>query len=67
MITETQKCSNAFSWVPTPTGGKATLSWIARNFTRSIISQMRSSTSLTCAKAVAYKWSRQIDFASLGL
>lgn len=67
MLTETKKCSNAFVWVPTPSGGPATIAWIARNITRSVIERLRDSTSITCAKRVISVWDRELRMASMGL
>ena len=64
MLNETKKCSDSFVWIPTPPGGGATVSWVARVFARSMINKLRNSSSLTCAKAVIYKWGRELDSAS---
>ncbi|SEO89096.1 hypothetical protein [Aquisalimonas asiatica] len=67
MLEEIRGCSDAFSWIPRPTGGRATISWIARNFARSTIDRLRASQSLTCARAVIHKWDRKLDMAGRGI
>lgn len=67
MVLETQKCTTALNWVPRPTGGKATISWVARNFTQRIISQLSDKQSLTCAKVVIRNFRTDIQLASMGL
>ena len=65
MLTEAKKCSSSLSWIPTPTGGKATISWILRNFGKGMINRLKGSQYLTCAKAVIYKWARELDRAAI--
>lgn len=67
MLAEIRKCSGSLSWVPRPTGGKATMSWVARNLSRSTIERFRDSVSLTCAKGVIFKWDRELNMAAMGL
>lgn len=67
MLVDTKKCSRAFAWIPTPSGGKASLFWLAKNLTRSVIARLENKEYMTCARGVAYKWSRQLDIASMGL
>lgn len=67
MIFETQKCSAAMNWVPRPTGGKATIAWVARNFGRSILGKLSDKQSLTCAKAVVRNYRTKLTLASLGM
>lgn len=67
MLTESTRCSSSLSWVPRPTGGKATISWVARNFSRSIRERMRDSQYLTCAKTVIYKMMTELEMAARGL
>lgn len=54
-------------WVPTPSGGKASVSWIARNFAKSILNRMKDDSSLTCAKRVIQVWDRKLQMAGMGL
>ncbi|REL27058.1 hypothetical protein DXX93_11115 [Thalassotalea euphylliae] len=65
MLIETRKCSNALAWVPTPPGGRATITWFATNFGRAMLDRFRDSVSLTCARQVIHVWSRELDRASI--
>jgi hypothetical protein len=67
MLLETQKCSNAFGWVPRPPGGRASVTWVVRSLGRGLFNAHRGKLSQTCARAVIYKWQRQLDLASMGL
>ena len=67
MVFATQQCTTALNWVPRPAGGKATISWIARNFGQSIIRQLGEGQSLTCAKSVVLKYKSTLHLASLGV
>jgi hypothetical protein len=67
MIFATQKCSTALSWVPRPIGGKATISWIVRNFTQSVLRQIESKQSLTCAKEVVRNYRTKLQLSALGI
>ncbi|TMN41087.1 hypothetical protein [Pseudoalteromonas sp. S2755] len=67
MIEETQQCTTALKWVPKPTGAKATIGWIAKNFTQSIISQLSEEQSLSCAKKVILNYKSPMKLASLGV
>lgn len=67
MLQETRKCSKAFVWVPIPSGGKATITWIARNLARSMIERLRNKSSVTCARGVIAIWDRELQMAGLGL
>lgn len=67
MIAETQKCSKAFAWVPTPPGGRASSAWLVRQLGRGVFNHHRSFLSFTCARGVIYKWDRELAIASMGL
>lgn len=66
MLEETRKCSDSLAWVPKPTSGKAMISWIARNLSRSTIERFRDSVSLTCAKKVILQWEHEMYMAGMG-
>jgi hypothetical protein len=66
MLSETTKCSNAFTWIPKPSGGRATISWIVRHLGKGLFKQHQSRLSFTCARGVIYKWARELEMASLG-
>ena len=65
MVAEVRSCSSEFLWVPRPPSGRATISWLVKNFNRSVLSRMKGEISQTCAKAVIYRWGRELDRASL--
>jgi len=67
MLNELKNCSASLAWVPRPYSIKPSISWIANNFSRSVIDRLRDSQSLTCAKAVIYKWDRKLTMAGMGL
>jgi hypothetical protein len=67
MLNEIRQCSTAFAWVPRPTGGKATVTWVARNFTRSTVERLRDRNGLACERGVIYKWDRELQMAGAGL
>lgn len=67
MIVETGGRSEALAWVPRPPGGKASITWTARHIARSIIDSLGDRESLTCARAVIYKWDRALQMAARGL
>ena len=67
MIIETQKCTTALNWVPRPAGGKATISWVAKNFTRSVLRQLEEGQSLTCAKAAVLRFKSPLHLAAMGV
>jgi len=67
MLIEVRRCSAALTWIPVPTGGVASVAWIARNFARSVIDRLRDSHSLTCARHVIYVWDRELRLAGMGL
>lgn len=66
MLSETQKCSEAFAWVPTPPSGRATISWLATQLGRGLFDHHRSRLSFTCARGVIRSWHRELEMASLG-
>ncbi|REL26256.1 hypothetical protein DXX93_06430 [Thalassotalea euphylliae] len=67
MIIATQQCSDALNWVPRPTGGKATISWIVKHFTKSSLRQISTKQSLTCAKEVVRNYKTKIQLAAMGI
>lgn len=66
MLVESLRCTRQLNWVPRPTGRKATIRWIASNFSRSIRDRMRDSHSLTCARTVILKFRTRMELASQG-
>lgn len=67
MLRETQACSRAFTWIPTPPGGRATIAWLARQLGRGVFNHYRSELSFSCVRSAIYKWGRELAMASLGL
>ena len=66
MLSETRKCSQAFAWVPTPPGGRATIVWLVRQLGGGLFNSHRSRLSFTCARGVIRNWHRELEMASLG-
>ncbi len=66
LLTEIRRCTLALKWVPKPTGGPATIKWIAKNIGRSIIQQFKDDISITCAKARILQFQTRLRLASLG-
>lgn len=60
-------CSIAFKWMPKPTGGVATIGWIAINITRSIIEKFRDRRSFSCARVKILQYKTPLHLASIGL
>ncbi|ASD69732.1 hypothetical protein [Pseudoalteromonas piscicida] len=67
MVEETRQCTAALKRMPKPTAAKATIGWIAKNFTQSIISQLSEEQSLSCAKKVILNYKSPMKLASLGV
>ncbi len=67
MVKEIQRCTTALNWVPVPTGGKATITWIVKNFSQSVLKQLGEKQSLTCAKTVIRNYRTKLALASLGI
>ena len=66
MLVDIRKCSAAFIWVPIPTGSVASIGWIAKNFTQSVIHKFQSSQSFTCARAKILQYKSQLMITSVG-
>ncbi|GJI98765.1 hypothetical protein RugamoR57_54830 [Duganella caerulea] len=67
MLAETQKCSSAFCWIPSPPGGQASIAWLIRQLGRGLFNAYRKRLSFTCARTVIYKWRTALDMAALGI
>lgn len=67
MIHETQKCSKAFSWVPKPPGGVASITWLVKQLGRGVFYHYRPHLSVMCAKEVIRQWNSVLIMASLGI
>ncbi len=67
LLKEINTCSNAFSWVPRPTGGKATISWVATNMSKRVLEQFSDKQSYTCARVRVAQYQRRLQLAGLGI
>jgi hypothetical protein len=64
MLSETQKCSDAFKWLPKPPGGRASINWLLTQLGRGVFGAFSTKLSFVCARSVIYKWRRRLDMAS---
>ena len=67
MLAETQKCSNAFVLVPTPPGGRASITWLVNSLGRGIFHAYKRKLSFACARAVIYTWGSALNMADQGI
>lgn len=67
LLKEIGGCSSALAWVPKPSGGPATIKWVARNITRSMVSKFKDKMSITCARARILQYQTPLRLAALGL
>ena len=67
LLTDISSCSDAFRWVPKPTGGRATIKWIVLNITRSIMTDLEEKQSITCMRARILQYRTFLDMAAAGL
>lgn len=67
MLAETQKCSAAFAWVPTPPGGRASIAWLISRLGRGIFQSRQRKLSFACARAVIYTWDSALEMATQGI
>lgn len=67
MLAETQKCSKAFVWVPTPPGGRASITWLVNRLGRGIFRSHQRKLSFACARAVIYTWGSALNMAAQGI
>ena len=67
LLTDISSCSDAFRWVPKPTGGKASILWIARNISRSVMTDLSEKQSVTCMRARILQYRTRLDMAAAGL
>lgn len=66
MLLDIRKCSAAFIWVPKPIAGVASIAWIDKNFTQSVMHKFKSPQSFTCARARILQYKSQLIIASIG-
>jgi len=55
MLNEARECSKAIGWVPRPSGGKASISWLAMQMGRGMFNHYRGQLSFSCVRGVIYK------------
>lgn len=67
MLQQTAKCSNALKWIPVPSGGPASITWLATSLGKALYKHLQNNLSVTCAKGVVYKWGTHLYMASRGL
>lgn len=67
MILETQKCSAAFRWIPSPPGGRASVIWLVSKLGRGIFNTYKKRLSFSCARSVIYTWGTALELATLGI
>ncbi|MDX1472548.1 MAG: hypothetical protein R3309_00170 [Reinekea sp.] len=66
MISEIRSCTTALNWVPRPTGGKATISWIARNLGSSFVRDLeKKNISLTCGRRVLLGLRSELEYSGI--
>src|SRR5690606_27759357 len=51
LLTDIGTCSDAFRWVPRPTGGKASILWLVKNISQSVMAELKQKQSVTCMRA----------------
>lgn len=67
LLSDINSCSMAFKWVPRPTVTGASISWLAKNLTRSIIDSFRDTQSFTCTRVKILQYKTPLELASIGL
>jgi hypothetical protein len=65
MLEEAKKCTKALNWVPRPPRGKATIAWLVKNLTKSVIRSMGDELAHTCVQMVIRNWDRELKLASV--
>ena len=67
LLDDIYSCSAALKWVPRPSGGKASIAWIAKNLTQSVVERFKDSQSFLCARARIFQYQTPLRLASLGV
>ncbi|KKO45443.1 hypothetical protein WG68_10355 [Arsukibacterium ikkense] len=67
LLTDISSCSAAFRWVPRPSGGKASIVWLATNITRSILADLKEKQSVSCMRARILYYRSFLELAAAGL
>ncbi|SFD82505.1 hypothetical protein [Paracidovorax konjaci] len=66
MLTETAKCSRALSFVPRPSGGPASVVWLAAQLAGVGYRNIQKKMSITCAKKAVQNFRSDFQLASMG-
>jgi len=67
LLEDIHSCSAALKWVPRPTGGPASITWLAKNLTQSVIDRFKDSQTFLCARARILQYQTPLRLASLGI
>ncbi|WP_215398270.1 hypothetical protein [Rheinheimera oceanensis] len=67
LLTDIATCSDAFRWVPKPTGGKASVLWLVKNNSQSVMAELKQKQSVTCMRARILQYKTSLDMAAAGL
>ena len=67
LLADINSCSAAFKWVPHPTYGVASISWLAKNLKRSVIESFKDTQSFTCTRVRILQYKTPLELASMGL
>ena len=67
LLLEIHSCTSALTWVPTPSGGPASIKWVVKNISRSVMQQFKDDVSLSCAKARILQFQSPLRLAAMGL
>ena len=66
IISEIRSCTSSLNWVPRPTGGKATISWIVRNLGSSFARDLKKKNiSLTCGRRVLLGLKTELEYSGI--
>ncbi len=67
LLADIHSCSAVFKWVPRPTGGPASIAWLVKNLTQSVIEKFKNSQSFICARTRIFQYQTPLRLASLGI
>ncbi len=61
-------CTNALNWVPRPSGGRATIAWVAKNLGQAFVRELKKrKVSLTCAKTRLWQYRTELEMLAAGI
>ena len=64
MLEELRKCSAAAHWVPRPTMGVPTVTWLATQIGRAVLENLRGGSYKFCENQVLFVWNTPLRMAS---